>query len=302
MLLEADCIPCILRMAVAALRQLPLDENTIRELSTEILEIPALRGLDWNKTSAEVIEDIWRKIVKQTGSSDPFRSAKSNQNKKIMDLYPVLKQMVTEAVDPLYLAVKLAILGNSLDLMVADTAAAFENSIKDRLDAPLALEIFSAFEQQLRASKRLVYFGDNAGEIVFDKLLIETIKELHSPEIVFVVRSVPTLNDATLTETRFIGMDSIVRVIENGIDGPLPGTVLRRCSNEVNDLVRRSDLIISKGGGNFDTLDEQIEHLQKKISFLLLSKCEPYYRHFGVEIHQPILANYFKFLPNNAQN
>jgi uncharacterized protein with ATP-grasp and redox domains len=302
MLLEADCIPCILRMAVAALRQLPLDENTIRELCTEILEIPALRGLDWNKTSAEVIEDIWRKIVKQTGSSDPFRSAKSNQNKKIMDLYPVLKQMVTEAVDPLYLAVKLAILGNSLDLMVADTAAAFENSIKDRLDAPLALEIFSAFEQQLRASKRLVYFGDNAGEIVFDKLLIETIKELHSPEIVFVVRSVPTLNDATLTEARSIGMDNITRVIENGIDGPLPGTVLRRCSNEVNDLVRRSDLIISKGGGNFDTLDEQIEHLQKKISFLLLSKCEPYYRHFGVEIHQPILANYFKFLPNNAQN
>ena len=293
MLLEADCIPCILRMAVAALRQLPLDENTIRELSTEILEIPALRGLDWNTTSAEVIEDIWRKIVKKAGASDPFRSAKSNQNKKIMDLYPVLKQMVNEAADPLYLAVKLAILGNSLDLMVADTAAAFENSIKDRLDAPLALEIFSAFEQQLRASKRLVYFGDNAGEIVFDKLLIETIKKLHSPEIVFVVRSVPTLNDATLTEARFIGMDSIVRVIENGIDGPLPGTMLRRCSNEVNDLVRRSDLIISKGGGNFDTLDEEREHLQKKISFLLLSKCDPYYRHFGVEIHQPILANYY---------
>lgn len=293
MLLEADCIPCILRMAVAALRQLPLDENTIRELSTEILEIPALRGLEWNKTSAEVIEDIWRKIVKKTGSPDPFRLAKSNQNKKIMDLYPDLKQMVNEAVDPLYTAVKLAILGNSLDLMVADSAVTFENSIKDRVDAPLALEIYSAFEQQLIASKRLVYFGDNAGEIVFDKLLIKTIKELHSPEIVFVVRSVPTLNDATLTEARSIGMDNITRVIENGIDGPLPGTVLRRCSNEVNDLVRRSDLIISKGGGNFDTLDEEREHLQKKISFLLLSKCEPYYRHFGVEIHQPILANFY---------
>ena len=76
-------------------------------------------------------------------------------------------------------------------------------------------------------------------------------------------------------------------------DGPLPGTVLRRCSNEVNDLVRRSDLIISKGGGNFDTLDEEKEQLQKKISFLLLSKCEPYYRHFGIEIYQPILANYY---------
>ena len=293
MLLEADCIPCILRMSVAALRQIPLDESTIRELTAEILEIPALHGLDWKKTSAEVIEDIWHKIVKKTGSSDPFRSAKSNQNKKIVALYPDLEQMVNEAADPLYMAVKLAILGNSLDLMVADAAVTFENSIKDRVDAPLPLEIYSAFVQQLRASKRLVYFGDNAGEIVFDKLLIETIKELHSPEIVFVVRSVPALNDATLAEASSIGMDKIVRVVESGIDGPLPGTVLGRCSNEVNDLVRRSDLIISKGGGNFDTLDEEREQLQKKISFLLLSKCEPYYRHFGVEIYQPILANYY---------
>jgi hypothetical protein len=280
-------------MSVAALRQLPLDENTIRELTTEILEIPALRGLDWNTTSAEVIEDIWRKIVKKTGSSDPFRLAKSNQNKKVMDLYPILKQMVHEAADPLYTAVKLAILGNSLDLMVADSAVTFEDSIKDRVETPLSRKIYSTFEQQLRASNRLVYFGDNAGEIVLDKLLIDTIKELYSAEIVFVVRSIPTLNDATLTEARSIGIDNIARVIENGIDGPLPGTVLRRCSNEVNDLVRRSDLIISKGGGNFDTLDEEREHLQKKISFLLLSKCEPYYRHFGVEIHQPILVNYY---------
>ena len=293
MLLEAECVPCILRMSVAALRQLPLDENTIRELTAEILEIPSLRGLDWNTTSAEVIEDVWRKIVKKTGSSDPFRLVKSNQNKKIMDLYPVLQQMINEAVDPLYRAVKLAILGNSLDLMVVDSAVTFENSIKGRVDALLPPEIYSSFKQQLRASKRLVYFGDNAGEIVFDKLLIETIKELHSPEIVFVVRSIPALNDATLAEARSIGMDKIVRVVENGIDGPLPGTVLRRCSNEVNDLVRRSDLIISKGGGNFDTLDEEKEQLQKKISFLLLSKCEPYYRHFGIEIYQPILANYY---------
>lgn len=109
-----------------------------------------------------------------------------------MDLYPILKQMVKETANPLYTSVKLAILGNSLDLMVTDSAVTFENSIKERVEAPLALEIYSDFEQQLRASNRLVYFGDTAGEIVFDKLLIETIKDLHSAEIVFVVRSVPT--------------------------------------------------------------------------------------------------------------
>ncbi|MDH3879362.1 MAG: ARMT1-like domain-containing protein [Desulfobacterales bacterium] len=293
MLLEADCVPCILRMAVAALRQLPLDENIIRELCTEILEIPALRGLDWNKTSAAVIEDIWRKIVKKIGSSDPFRLLKSNQNQKIMDLYPFFEKMVNEAADPLYLAVKLSILGNSMDLMVADPSLTVERSIADKVKLPLSDENYSKFRKQLQATQHLLIFGDNAGEIVFDKLLIETIKKIYQPEIAFVVRSVPTLNDATFDEAKTVGIDEIATVIENGIDGPLPGTVLKRCSSKVNDLVRQSDLIISKGGGNFDTLDEERKRLNKNISFLLLSKCEPYYRHFGVQIYQPILANYY---------
>ena len=126
---------------------------------------------------------------------------------------------------------------------------------------------------------------------MFDKLLIETIKQNCTPEITFVVRSVPTLNDATLKDAKSIGLDKITTVIENGIDGPLPGTVLTRCSGQVRDLVHKSDLIISKGGGNFDTLDEERKRLNKNISFLLLSKCEPYYNHFGVKLHYPILAN-----------
>jgi uncharacterized protein with ATP-grasp and redox domains len=280
-------------MAVAALRQLPLDENIIRELCTEILEIPALRGLDWNKTSAAVIEDIWRKIVKKIGSSDPFRLLKSNQNQKIMDLYPFFEKMVNEAADPLYLAVKLSILGNSMDLMVADPSLTVERSIANKVKLPLSDENYSKFRKQLQATQHLLIFGDNAGEIVFDKLLIETIKKIYQPEIAFVVRSVPTLNDATFDEAKTVGIDEIATVIENGIDGPLPGTVLNRCSSKVNDLVRQSDLIISKGGGNFDTLDEERKRLNKNISFLLLSKCEPYYRHFGVQIYQPILANYY---------
>jgi uncharacterized protein with ATP-grasp and redox domains len=130
-------------------------------------------------------------------------------------------------------------------------------------------------------------------KIVFDKLLIETIKIMYDLEIVYVVRSIPTLNDATLKEAKSVGLDKIATVIENGIDGPLPGTILSRCSNEVNEFVHRSDLIISKGGGNFDTLDEEKEHLKKKITFLLLSKCEPYYKHFGVKMYQPIMANFY---------
>ncbi len=291
MLLKPDCISCILKMTITSIRKLQLDEDSVKELYSKILENPALRGFDWDITSPEVIEDVWKKITKRMHDPDPFYLEKSNQNKNVMALYPFLEKMVHADSDPLYPAVKLAILGNSLDFMVADTTLTFENSIKDRINVPLSNENYSKFKHRLQSSKHIIYFGDNAGEIVFDKLFIETIKKLYNLEIVFVVRSVPTLNDATIKEARSVGMDKIVKVIENGIDGPLPGTVLKRCSNEVNDLVRQSDLIISKGGGNFDTLDEERKHLKKKISFLLLSKCDPQYKTFGVKLYQPILAN-----------
>ena len=135
-----------------------------------------------------------------------------------------------------------------------------------------------------------MYFGDNAGEIVFDKLLIKTIKKAYDTEIFLVVRSSPALNDVTLNDARSVGIDEAVTLIANGIDGPLPGTILRRCSERINELVNKSDLIISKGGGNFDTLEEEPDHLKDKIIFMLLSKCHPYYEYFGVPLHQPILA------------
>jgi uncharacterized protein with ATP-grasp and redox domains len=280
-------------MTITSLRKLPLDEDSVKALYTDILENPALHGLDWDITSVEVIEDIWKKIVKRVDTPDPFSLEKSNQNKKIMDLYPHLEKMVNTAADPLYMAVKLSILGNAMDLMVADTSVTIENLILEKVKMPLSGQNYSEFKQQLKASKHLLIFGDNAGEIVFDKLLIETIKKIHQLEITFVVRSVPTLGDATLKEARSVGLDRIVTVIENGIDGPLPGTLLSRCSDEVNDLVRQADLIISKGGGNFDTLDEERKHLNKNISFLLLSKCEPYCNHFDMKLYQPILTNFY---------
>ena len=291
MLIQPDCIPCILNMAISSLKQLPLDENALKALYADILDIPALRGRLWNTTSAEIIEDVWQKIVEKINSRDPFLKLKSSQNEKIMALYPLLEKMVNEAADPLKAAVKLSILGNSMDLMVADPAITIGKSIAEKTKLPLSGENYSKFRQQLQTTRHLLIFGDNAGEIVFDKLLIETIKTIFQTEITFVVRSVPTLNDATIEEAQTVGIDKIVRVVENGIDGPLPGTLLDRCSSEVNHLVSQSDLIISKGGGNFDTLDEERKNLNKKISFLLLTKCEPYYHHFGVKLYHPILAN-----------
>jgi hypothetical protein len=125
--------------------------------------------------------------------------------------------------------------------------------------------------------------------VVLDKLLIETIKKRYDRDITFVVRSVPTLNDVTIKEATFVGMDQVVRVVENGIDGPLPGTIFKRCAKEIRALAEQVDFIIAKGGGNYDSLGEEKNFL-KKIVFMLLSKCHPYNQTFGVGMFQPILS------------
>ncbi len=293
MLFQPDCIPCILRMTISTLRNLPLSESEIKGLYTKILNISALRGHTWNVTSEEVIELVMEKIIGIVASQDPFCLEKMEQNTKVLELYPTLKRLVNEASDPLYVAAQLAMLGNAIDLMMSVDTHNVEGFIKERLNAPVSMENYKAFKDKINRANLLLYFADNAGEIVFDKLLIETIRNFRMLDVVFVVRNVPTLNDATLKEAQFVKIDEVATLVDNGIEGRLPGTILSRCSESIREWVRKADLIISKGGGNFGTLDEQKNDLKKDITFMLLSKCYPYERHFGVPIGDPVLFNYF---------
>lgn len=288
MLLTPDCILCNYKAALSAIRQLTSDEAAIREFVADILQIPALQGLDWTHTSPEVLEVVFTKISTRFGDSDAFRALKDKQNQKGLQLYPWLRRLVSEAEDSLSMAANLAIIGNSLDLMWSDGSLEIEPIIKDKLRKPLPQETCLAFKRSLESSTLLVYFGDNCGEVVFDKLLLQTINQAFDLEAVFVVRSVPTLNDVTLREAGIIGMDEVARVMENGIDGPLPGTRLARCSEELRRLVTKADMVVSKGGGNFDTLDEE-KTLPHNTFFLLMCKCIPYRNVFGVDLYTTIL-------------
>jgi damage-control phosphatase, subfamily I len=292
MLLKPDCIPCVLNMSISVLRRLPLDEDTVKNLYTEILEIPSLQGRSWNTTSVHVIEEVMKKIHRTLNDRDPFASEKDRQNRVVEALYPQLKSWVESSTNPLYTAAKLAILGNAIDFMVPQNTLDIEKSIKEKLDFPLDQKEFERFEDNLRNSKRVLYFADNCGEIVFDRLFMETVKKLLDIQFVLVVKSVPAMNDVTWKEAHDVGMDGLATVIENGIQGPVPGTILARCSDTVKEWMGKADLFISKGGGNFDTLDEEKEAFPKPIVFMLLSKCHPYFKTFGVEVNRPILYNH----------
>jgi damage-control phosphatase, subfamily I len=287
--LRTDCIPCNINAALKAIRELTTEENATRELLVEIMKIPALRGLDWSITGSQLVEQVFRKITAAYDDPDPFRRRKDSQNEKCLELYPWLKSLVAESEDPLFTAVNLAIAGNSIDPMGYLSSEEVEQAIRGSLEHPVCRNPFSDLKDRLEKSSLVIYLGDNCGEIVFDRLLIETIKAHYDIEVAFVVRSIPALNDATLREAELVGMDHTATVMENGIDGPLPGTILSRCSEQLQALWSRADLVISKGGGNFDSLDEE-ENITTPIYYMLICKCIPYEYHFGIPLSHPVLA------------
>jgi damage-control phosphatase, subfamily I len=289
MLLTPDCIHCIFRASLNAIRSLTGDEAITKRLSQRILEIPALRGFDWSVTSPQVIESAWRLIAEALGAEDPYKELKERQTLKALELYPGLRSFIDKTSRPLETAIKIAVMGNWIDLMWMQGSDDIEFLLSE-IEKPLPhVNSLQRIADEILSAKLLVYLGDNAGEIVFDKLLIETILNLHDVTTYYVVRSRPTLNDATLREAQMAGMQDATIVIENGINGPFPGTSLPRCSERVQELLTEADLVISKGGGNFDSLHEE-RRLLKKIAFLLVSKCDPYVSHFDVPLKQPIIA------------
>lgn len=293
MLLKPDCIPCILKMIISYVRKLSDDEEGCRQLLTRFLAIPALRGQNWDLTSPEAIEPVMDMLMETFGVSDPFSGVKEEENARALELYPFFKQSVLQAEDPLFSAVNLAIMGNRVDIMVLDRLDDLKEVIAQNPLHPVSKEAFETFRQKLAQSPHLLYLGDNSGEIVFDRLLIETITDLYHPRITFAVRNLPALNDVTLAEAGRVGMDRVAGVVSNGMDGCVCGTVLSRCSEQFRQLFAHCDLVISKGGGNFETLENQTRHC-RNITFMLLAKCAPYCNYFKTGMFEPVLMNFFQ--------
>jgi damage-control phosphatase, subfamily I len=288
-LLQPDCISCIHKATLSVIRELTSNVDEIKAVISEIMQSPTLRGPAWELTSPEVLESALAQISHFFNAADPLQALKKKQNENAMNLYPWFKTLVEESQNRLRTACHLAIIGNSLDPMWAGGSVEIEPLIREQLSRSMLYDGFAIMEERLRETRLVLILGDNAGEIVFDRLFIETLKSMFDVEVVFVVRSVPALNDATLKEAAEVKMDAVARVVENGIDGPVPGTILARCSDRLRKLVEEADLILSKGGGNFDSLEEET-HLHDKIFFMLMTKCVPYCTHFGTKMYDPILS------------
>ncbi|MBW1764492.1 MAG: DUF89 family protein, partial [Deltaproteobacteria bacterium] len=122
---------------------------------------------------------------------------------------------------------------------------------------------YNRFRKGLDKASEILYIGDNAGECVFDRVLIEEVQK----PVIYVVRDVPIINDATYEDAVQAGLDKVADILSSGTDGP--GTILKRCSSEFKSIYKKSKFIISKGQGNYEALSNE----RRPIFFLLKTKC-----------------------------
>ncbi len=266
-----DCIPCFVHQAVEVARRVSDDPAFQEKIVREILkEFDRVKMSDPPPVMGQFTHRRLREI---TGLRDPYQSAKERQNRMALELLPALKAEIAAAADPLSLATRLAIAGNIIDLGVNGnlTESDILESIHQALQEPLAGD-WEKFRDAVAEARDILYLADNAGEIIFDRLLIEQI--LPKP-ITLVVRGAPVINDALREDACCAGLDRVVTIIDNGSDAP--GTVLNDCSAEFRRRLAVADLIIAKGQGNYETLSDE----PYNIFFLFKVKCQVIARHVG---------------------
>ncbi len=252
------------------------DEHKIQKLLDEVGMI--IQKIPMENTPPETGEIIYRKISEITGNKDPYKNIKAKNIYHALNLYPSLKEKVEKSDDRLLTAIRIAIAGNIIDLGV-NKEFDLVDDVEKILHQEFAICDYNFFTQELNKAKEILYIGDNSGEAVFDKILIE---ELGKP-ITFVVREIPIINDITRKEAEQIGIDKIAKIISSGTTAP--GTILDLCNDDFIRKFENADMIISKGQGNY----EGLSGIDRSILFLLKVKCPVIARNIGVKENSIVL-------------
>lgn len=236
------------------------DESKVRELMDRVGAI--LHDIPPEYSPPETGDLIYRLIAEVTGVKDPFERSKKEHIAKALDLYPELKKLIGQSRDPLLTAVRLAVAGNVIDMGIKRSFR-LEEEIRKVLKQDFAIFHFREFRKSLEKARSVLYIGDNAGESVFDRLLIG---ELGKP-VTYVVREVPVINDVTRGDAVASGLAREAEIISSGTTAP--GTILRLCRPEFIKRFHDADMIIAKGQGNYEGLSD----CGRTVFFLLMAKC-----------------------------
>lgn len=265
-----DCIPCAIGSLITLFNRGLIPEEQQEKAIRALLKY--FSDVNFNQSPPALGREMHRIIRKILNDPDPYQEIKKEFNSLMLKYYPDLKAQVTTAADPFLLALRLAIAGNIIDFG-PNHSFNVHNTLRQAKSVKLAVDHSQQLRTAIKNASMLFYIADNAGEIVMDRLFLETIK--HS-NVYFAVRGAPIINDVTIADAQQTGIDKIATIISNGDDAP--GTILKNISPQFREIFNSADLIISKGQGNY----EGLSGCNKNIYFLLMAKCDHVANHLGV--------------------
>ncbi len=283
-----ECIPCVLEIAVNTINRAVPREDRGRAIAEATRRVLELYEREPTPQPPRLGTEAQRAVMKYAEDEDPYEEEKRRANRVALELVEKLER-VLEGLDPeerLRRAAAAAIVGNTIDFAVAGHEFDVEE-LREEVRKP-EFAVYDLDPDELRG-KRIVYLCDNAGEIAFDRLLIEVLTEDLEAEVIAVVRGAPIVNDATLEDAREVGLTDVCEVIDTGAE--MLGLLVTEAGSELREALESADLVLSKGQGNFESIPEE-PFPDVPVYFLLRAKCEPVARELGVSVGDNVAAEW----------
>ena len=285
MIFTADCMYCLINRQFRDIQHID-DVKAKSEFMREVLDV--IHNAPTGVSAPVVFAQMSRLHEKYFGKKYDFAYEKKKYNDLMLSIEGKLRQSVKQKDDPLLYAVKLSRAGTYIDfgaLPQVDDDMLF-SLIENCADTPIPDDEYQNFKNSLSTAKDLVYLTDNCGEVVCDKILIDTIKEMYPQiDIKVIVRGEPAINDVTMEDAAYVGLTEIAKVYSNGTN--IAGTSLEHIPAEIREIIQSADLVISKGQANFETLCK----CGLNIFYILLCKCDLYAKIFDMEKFEGIFIN-----------
>ncbi|HOQ90636.1 MAG TPA: ARMT1-like domain-containing protein [Candidatus Hydrogenedentes bacterium] len=276
MRVQPECLVCMMQQTLRVAR---MSSDDVRVHWESLREVGGgIAGMDPGKSPAVLSLALYETVRRLSGVRDPYAEAKRAQNETALAIEDELRAMVRSADDPLDMALRLAAAGNVIDLGVLRAEHIDIREAVDRaLSGGFAVDETQAFRERLAQSRDMLYLLDNAGEIVFDKILIELLCRDRS--VTAVVKAGPIINDACMEDARMVGLDRVCPVIDCG--GAYVGCPLDLIPTSFRDRLDRAGLVLAKGQGHYETLDAYDG--PAAVFVMLKAKCGVVARHAGVK-------------------
>ena len=287
MKVSAECMHCLVKRQAENIKKYP-DEEKKAEYLGKVLGIIANGAAE--EPAPVLLSHIGRLHEAYFGKPFSFDELKKGYNAMLMEKEEEIRQKISRADDPLALALRFSQIGNYIDFGALgsvddDKLRGFLGQAETLL---LSEDAYLNFTEKLKTAKKLVFLTDNCGEIVLDKLLLETITKAYPHlECTVIVRGEPVLNDATMEDALQVGIDACGKVIPNGTN--IAGTYIPWLSAEAKAEMDEADILIAKGQGNFESL----HGCGLNIYYLFLCKCQWFMERFGLPQYSGVFINEF---------